>query len=144
MFWRRQRRLDEEVESHVAEGTAEHIARGMDPISARNAALRTFGNIGSAEEKARELDPLYWLDTVWQDTRFAFKLILRNKWMSIAIVATLTVGISLNVSVFSLLNGLLLRPWVNVEPETFVSLHPRIFRTIHTAVFRWRDDATGL
>jgi predicted permease len=125
MFWRRRKRLDEEVQSHLAEETADNIARGMDPVKARNTALRTFGNVGSAKEKARELDPLYWLDTLWQDTCFAFRLIARNRWISATIVATLTVGITLNVSVFSLLNRLLLRPWVRSEPETFVSLIPR-------------------
>ena len=77
MFWRRRTRLDEEVESHLAEETADNIARGMDPVTARHAARRTFGNVGAAKEKARELDPLYWLDTLWQDTRFAFRLLQR-------------------------------------------------------------------
>lgn len=125
MFWRRRKRLDEEVQSHLAQETADNIARGMDPAKARNAALRTFGNVESAKEKARELDPLYWLDTLWQDISFAFRLIARNRWTSATIVATLMVGITLNVTVFSLLNRLLLRPWVRSEPETFVSLIPR-------------------
>jgi predicted permease len=125
MFWRRGRRLDQEIESHLAEETADNEARGMDPVTARRAALRTFGNVGAAKEKSRELDPLYWLDTLWQDTRFAFRLIARNRWISMTIVATLTVGISLNVSMFSLLNASLLRPWVRSEPETFVSVLPQ-------------------
>jgi|SRR6266545_3388699 len=105
MFWRRRKRLDEEVQSHLAEETADNIARGMDPVKARNAALRTFGNVASAKENARELDPFYWLDTLWQDACFAFRLIARNRWTSATIIATLTVGITLNVSVFSLLTG---------------------------------------
>jgi predicted permease len=125
MFWRRRRRLDQEIESHLAEETADNEDRGMDPESARRAALRTFGNVGAAKEKSRELDPLYWLDTLWQDTRFAFRLIARNRWVSLTIVATLTVGIGLNVSMFSLLNASLLRPWVRSEPETFVSVIPQ-------------------
>jgi macrolide transport system ATP-binding/permease protein len=125
MFWRRRKRLEEEVESHLAEETADNIARGMNPDAARFAALRAFGNPAAARERARELDPLYWLDTLWQDTRFAFRLIFTNRWMSATIVGTLTVGIALNVSVFTLLNALLLRPWVRTQPETFVSLHPQ-------------------
>jgi predicted permease len=125
MFWRRRRRFDQEIESHLAEETADNEERGMDPVTARRAALRTFGNVGAAKEKSRELDPLYWLDTLWQDTRFAFRLIARNRWVSLTIVATLTVGIGLNVSMFSLLNASLLRPWVRSEPETFVSVIPQ-------------------
>jgi hypothetical protein len=36
MFWRRRKRLDEEVQSHLAEEAADNIARGMDPVKARN------------------------------------------------------------------------------------------------------------
>ncbi len=155
MFWRRRTRLDSEVEVHLAEETDDNIARGMDPAAARRAALRTFGNVGAAKEQARELDPLYWLDTLWQDVRFAFRLIARNRWVSITIVATLTVGIALNVSVFSLLNALLLRPWVNSQPDTFVSLIPRYSGTYplrfseygsmsQPDYVRYRDSATSL
>jgi predicted permease len=125
MFWRRRERLDEEVQNHLAEETADNLARGMDPATARAAALRTFGNVGVAKERARELDPLYWLDTLWQDVRFALRVMARNPWTSITIVLTLTLTITLNVGVFSLLNVVCLRPWVRAEPETFVGIFPR-------------------
>ena len=121
----RRRRLDQEIAAHVAEETADNLARGMDPASARHAALRTFGNVEAAKERARELDPWYWLDTLGQDVRFALRLIARNRWTSAAILATLTAGIALNVTIFTLLNALLLRPWVRSDPATFVTLVPR-------------------
>ena len=75
--------------------------------------------------RPRELDPGYWFDSLLQDVRFALRLIARTPWISLTIVATLTLGIGLNVSVFSLLNGVLLRPWVKAEPDSFVSVIPR-------------------
>ena len=155
MFWRRRARLNEEVESHLAHEAAENVARGMDPRTARRAALRTFGNVDAAKERARELDPLYWLDTLWQDVRFALRLIARHRWTSLTIVLTLTVGIGLNVSIFSLLNGLLLRPWVRDQPETFVSLIPRFsgeyrlqfsdYASMSQRDYAWyRDSASSL
>jgi putative ABC transport system permease protein len=125
MFSRGRGRLDEEVASHIAEETADNIARGMDPAAAREAAMRAFGNVEAAKETVRERNPWYWLDTLWQDSRFTFRLIARNPWLSATIVATLTTGIALNVSVFSLVNGYLLRPWVRSEPDTLVSVFPR-------------------
>lgn len=65
------------------------------------------------------------LQTLIQDLRFALRLAGRSPWTSATIVATLTVGIALNVSVFSVLNGLLLRPWVRTDPATFVNVIPR-------------------
>jgi predicted permease len=117
--------MDEEVASHLAEETADNIARGMTPAAAKEAALRSFGNVEAAKEIVRERSPWYWLDTLWQDVGFAFRLISRNRWLSATIIATLTTGIALNVSVFSLLNASLLRPWVRSEPETLVSVFPR-------------------
>jgi hypothetical protein len=125
MFRRSRSRLDEEVASHIAEETADNIARGMNPAAAREAALRTFGNVEAAKETMRERNPWYWLDTLWQDVGFACRLIGRNRWLSATIIATLTTGIALNVSMFSLVNGYLLRPWVRSEPETLLSVHPR-------------------
>src|SRR6476469_4074924 len=125
VFRRRRTRLDDEVESHLAQETADNIARVMDPAAARSAAMRAFGNVEAAKETVRELDPLYWADTLWQDIRFAIRLIARSRWLSATIVAALTVGIAINVSVFSLLNGFFLRPWVHSEPGTFVSVIPR-------------------
>ena len=125
MFWRGRSRLHEEVASHLAHETAENIARGMDPATARQAALRTFGNVDAARETVRERHPWYWLDTLWQDVCFAFRLIARQPWLSATIIATLTTGIAINVSVFSLVNASLLRPWIRSEPETLVSVFPR-------------------
>ena len=144
MFWRRRRRLDEEVASHLAEETADNIERGMTPAAARNAALRAFGNVEAAKERARERDPFYWFDTVCQDVRFAFRLIARNPWLSVTIVATLTVGIGLNVSVFSLLNGFFLQPWVGTEPDTFIGLHPRYSGRVPARILRRRHHAARL
>ena len=79
MFWRRRSRLDEEVASHIAEETADNIARGMNPSAAREAAMRTFGNVEAAKETVRERHAWYWLDTLWQDVHFAFRLIASAK-----------------------------------------------------------------
>ncbi len=87
--------------------------------------MRAFGNVEAAKETVRERSPWYWLDTLWQDVYFAFRLIARNPWLSATIIAMLTTGIALNVSVFSLVNGYLLRPWVRSEPDTLVSVFPR-------------------
>ena len=125
-MWRPGRgRLDEEVASHIAQETADNMARGMSPAAAREAAMRTFGNVEAAKETVRERSPWYWLDTFWQDVYFAFRLIARNPWLSATIIATLTTGIALNVSMFSLVNGYLLRPWVRSEPATLVDVFAR-------------------
>jgi len=92
MFWRYRKRLDEEIEAHLAHETEANRERGMDPLAARSAALRTFGSPEVAKEIVRELDPLYWLDTLWQDLRFALRFAARNRWTNASAVATLTMA----------------------------------------------------
>src|SRR5262245_35843191 len=99
MFWRRRGRLDEEIESQLDEETADNIARGLDPDLARAAALRAFGNVERAKEIVRERNAWYWLDTFSQDVSFACRVIVRSPLLSAAILATLTAGIALNISV---------------------------------------------
>jgi putative ABC transport system permease protein len=45
-----------------------------------------------------------------QDLRFAFRMIRKNPWFSAAIVMTLAVGMGVNTTVFSLVNGVLYKP----------------------------------
>jgi predicted permease len=96
----------------------------------------------------------YWAGTLWQDVRFALRLIARDRWLNLTIVATLTGGIALNVSVFSLINGALLRPWVRSEPATLVGLFPQYSGDYERRYsdggmtqpdyVRYRDSATSL
>ena len=65
------------------------------------------------------------LQNLTQDIRLALRLISRNGWTSATIIATLAVGIALNVSVYTVLNALMLRPWVRTDPGTFLSVIPR-------------------
>src|SRR5881296_1739825 len=45
-----------------------------------------------------------------QDLRFAFRMIRKNPWFSSAIVVTLALGMGVNTTVFSLVNGVLYKP----------------------------------
>ena len=45
--------LDADIRDHIERETADNIERGMSPGDARDAALRTFGNIALAKEDAR-------------------------------------------------------------------------------------------
>ena len=64
------------------------------------------------------------MDAVLQDLRFAFRLILRAPVLSVATVVTLALGIGLNAGVFTIVNGMLLRPRVTADPSSFVRLQP--------------------
>src|SRR4051794_7278094 len=48
------RELDEELQYHINFQTEEHIARGLDPVDARRAALRSMGGLAQRKEECRD------------------------------------------------------------------------------------------
>jgi putative ABC transport system permease protein len=65
------------------------------------------------------------LDSVILDLRHGVRLVRRQPLLSAAIVVTLALGVGLDGGVFTLVDGMLLRPRVAVDPETFVQIDVR-------------------
>jgi len=62
------------------------------------------------------------MDAFIRDLRFAFRLIGKTPAISLATIVTLALGVGLNAGVFTILNGMLFRPRVTANPESFVHL----------------------
>jgi len=56
------------------------------------------------------------------DLRFAFRQLLKNPGFTAVAVLTLALGIAGNVVIFSIFNGLFLRPLPLKDPERLVNL----------------------
>ena len=63
-------------------------------------------------------------ETLWEDLRFSVRTIRRNPLLSAVVVLTLTVGIGINASVFTVVDDTALKPLVNRDPATFLRLWP--------------------
>jgi len=103
------RELDDEVRFHVEMQTQKNVQAGMSPTEARRAALLKFGGVEQTREAARDTRKL-WLDSIWQDLRFGLRGLRRNPGFTAAVVLTLGLGIGANSAIFSVVNGLMLRP----------------------------------
>jgi putative ABC transport system permease protein len=124
-FLRRGARDDEaarEIASYIAIETDDNLARGMSPQAAHDAAVRKFGS------RARVREEIYWMntirpiDTLWQDLRFAARLLLRDKGFAIAAVLSLALGIGANTAIFQLLDAVRLRTLPVDRPEELVEV----------------------
>ena len=111
-FLRRSRRDAEcarELESYLAIETDDNIARGMTPGAARAAAMRKLGNPTRVREQVYDMHTISPLESLWQDLRHAFRVLMREKAFAAAAILSLTLGIGANTAIFQLLEAVRLR-----------------------------------
>src|SRR5438128_11715053 len=109
--------LEREMAAHLELAIEENLQRGMSAEEARRQALIRFGGFEQAKELHREARGLPALDILMQDLRYAFRTLRRDRAFTLIAVVILALGIGANVTVFSVVNTILLRPLPFQDPE---------------------------
>jgi predicted permease len=99
-----------EIRQHLAEKIDALMADGMSREQAQYAASREFGNVTRIEESGREAWMWPRLEGLLSDVKFAIRKLRKSPGFAATAILTLALGIGANVVVFSVLNGLILRP----------------------------------
>jgi putative ABC transport system permease protein len=119
--------LDQDIRDFIERETQDNIERGMPPEEAHFAALRKFGNVTRVKEETWEVWSFVWLEQLWQDVLFGFRMLRKAPGFTAVAIVTLGLGIGANTAIFSLANAAFFRSFP--------------FSHADRLAFLWQDNA---
>jgi putative ABC transport system permease protein len=119
---RRERRILEELAFHLDERIAANLEAGMTPAEARYDAEKRFGARSRLREETRDVSVLEWADTLLRDIRLSCRSLRRHPGIAATIIVSLAIGMGANSAIFSVVDGVLLKPFHIVDPGRVFAL----------------------
>jgi predicted permease len=129
--WRRKQleeQLEKELLFHLDEHTAELTGRGRQPEEARRQARLALGGPEQVKEQCRDARGTRWLEDLFQDTRYALRALRKKPGFAFVTLCTLALGIGATTVMFTVVNGVLLKPLPYPDPERLLRLQEKTER----------------
>jgi len=133
--------MAEEMRFHLEQRAADLAADGVPGEEAHRAAQRRFGNLGSIQERARDTRGWCGLERACKDFRGALHQLARAPGFTVLAIGTLGLGIGANTAMFSVLNGILLKPLPYADSAQLDRLYRATAQQAdgHFSPADWRD-----
>lgn len=146
-----ERELDAEIRDHLEREARKYEREGLRPKEARQRAHQAFGRVSRIKEAARAVRGTAFVESVHQDLRYAARSWRSRPGFAVLVVLILALGIGATSGIFSLVDGILLRPLPYPHPERLVQLrqaYPEIgldtWALSNQNVAMYRDKVRGL
>lgn len=122
------REVDEELEFHLEQRVRELVERGWPEAGARAQARASFGDVERIRDESRRLrrsdrarrSRRATFEAFAQDLVLALRSLRRDRGLSALVVLTLALGIGFATALFSVVDGVLLRPLPYADPQGLV------------------------
>jgi putative ABC transport system permease protein len=122
--------VDEELAFHIEMRTRELVARGMDPMAAREIVLSRIGDLGhlkrTCEDLGRKRDRAMrmtqWFQDVRDDVTVALRQLRTSPAFAVVAVLTLALGLGANSAMFAVADATLLRPLPFANADRLVTV----------------------
>src|SRR5438477_976561 len=108
--------LEAELADHLEREASALTALGVAGTEARRRARATMGRMDSIKEECRDSRGTAGWEQLKQDVSFGVRLLLKNRTFSCIALATMAAGIGSTTAVFSLIDGVLIRPLPFADP----------------------------
>jgi predicted permease len=114
--------LDEELRDFLEMAAEEKMKQGMSRKDALRAVRLERGNLEVTKEVVRSAGWESLVETLWQDLRFAARMLRKSLGFTSIAVLTTALGIAVNVTIFSVVDALFLRSVPAKNPERLVRI----------------------
>ncbi|MBV8864384.1 MAG: ABC transporter permease, partial [Acidobacteriaceae bacterium] len=114
--------LARDLQIHLDLETDEHRALGLSESKAQVRARRKLGNPTLVREDVYHMYSYPFIETLWQDVRYAGRLMRQKPIFAAMVSLTLAVGIGGNAAVFSIVDAVLLQQLPYKEPSQLVAI----------------------
>lgn len=129
-LWRRaalEDELDAELRYHFDRRVDDLVAEGRSVEDARRAARLEFGGLEQIKEQCRDARGTRWIEDLLADTRYALRLLRKDRAFAAVAIAALGLGLAVNNTQFSIVEAYCLRGLPIERPDrvAFVSMRDR-------------------
>jgi len=115
--------MDTELHFHIEAYADDLVRSGVSRREATRRAKLEFGGAERVKEECREARGVHFLETLFRDIRFGLRRLRKSPGFTAVAALTLAVGIGANSAIFSVINGVLLKPLPYLHAEELIDLH---------------------